>query len=399
MTTLQEFCALPSNGSYIVYDDINHTFGRCFLWTGISYICYLIYAIQCAYLLGVSKSFSSKRTSFITVCACTVSLLIAFSSLIEVILCYALQERNEHPPAYVLAKGISFTAWMLCFLLHYKVTSITREKKQNNKYQLLPLLLVILSTSMQLQFVLAIPDYADFFHVHYVGHFVDFSLTILYLLISFVIGLSNVTSVQLYDTLEEEGSSDVQKEKEIHLGPSESSTNVISRLVYWWSDGLLKKGMKKQLKTPEDLFYLPESLNTIRMKEILTKELREEKEKLLKGMTTDEKFKHEVKKKSLKVSLFKVLNRCFGKGFYSLAILKLLTNGFQLVQPTLVNLLVTYVSDKTVCDLFYVFYRRDAFFLCSSNLSLQNIMELSMGQIYFYMGWYCIRKVRIFLNI
>lgn len=258
MSTLQEFCGLSSNASFVVYDDINHMFGRCFLWTAISNACYFIYSVQCAYILGVSKSFSSQRRSLICICACVISLLIACSSLIEVILCYLLEEREEHPPAYVLAKGVSFTAWLLCFLLQCRVTSITMERKQNSRYLLISLLLVVFSSSAQLQLILTIPEYAETFTVHYFGQIIDFSLTILYLLISILIGLSKVTSVQAYNTLEDESIQEVRgEEKTIYLGPSESSKNILPRLLFWWTDRLLKKGMKKQLKTPDDLFLLP----------------------------------------------------------------------------------------------------------------------------------------------
>lgn len=346
MTTLQKFCALSCNGSFVVYDEIDKTFGRCFLWTSISYVCHLIFAVQCAYLLGVSKSFSSKRASFCVIVASTVSMLTAFSSLIEIIFCYALNDHEEHPPAYVLAKGISFTAWTLSFLLQNKVSSITREKKQNNKYMSLPLLLVIFSSSMQLQYVIATRNYSDKFQVHYIGTIVEFTLYIIYLLTSVGIGLSKVTSVQSYDTLEDETSS--SHVKEIYLGPSEVTRNVLSKLVYWWSDSLLKKGTKKQLKGPENLFLLPNDLNTIKMKDTMKKKLQEEKEKLLNDMTSDERFEHDFKRKPLNLSLFRVLNQCFGKTFYTIAIFKLLSNVCQLVQPTLVNYLVTFVSDKTV---------------------------------------------------
>lgn len=346
MTTLQKFCVL-TNGSFIVYDDISGTFGRCFLWISIATPVYLIFAIQCAYLLGVSKPFTSIRTSLLVSAVNNTPLLLGFSSLIEVILCYAIHDREEHPPAYVLARAVSFTTWMLCFLLQYKVTSITREKKQNTKYILPVLVLILISSSMQLHYVLNRDKYSDQFRVDYFGSIVDFSLTVLFFLICFAVCVSEIKSGHPYKDLDEDNVS-VTAKKEIDLGQAETSTNYLSRAIYWWSDKLLWKGMKRQLRTPDDLFTLPDSLNTHDMKDILKHKFNEEKIKYLNRMTKEELHEHYIKRKSLKISMFKVLNRCFGKVYYCLGILKLCANTCQLVQPTLVNLLVTFVSDKSV---------------------------------------------------
>ena len=364
MTTVQKFCGLPNNGSYVVYEKSDKTFGRCFLWTGISYICYLIFAIVSVYILGVSKTFSSRQKVCVTFGTIILSLLSALSNLIEVILSYSLHHRQQHPPAYVLAKMISFVAWFLCFLSQCKVNSITKEKKQYNKYLMCTFLLVIFSSSMQLQFVLQNITEKDYslkdIPLDYFGVMVDFAINILFFVSCIGISLSKITSVQSYSLLPDDnivGKIDKfsYQEIDIYLGLSEATNNVFSKLVYWWSDRLLRKGNKEQLKTPDDLFFLPQNMNTIKMKALLMEKLKREKEKLLNGLSSDESVSHQMTKQTVKISLAKVLNRCFGKVYYSIGILKLFTNVLQLVQPTLVYLLVSFVSNKEVCH-YYLSY-------------------------------------------
>ena len=352
MSNVQTFCGLSSNGSYVVYEKSVKTFSRCFLWTAVSYICHLMLAALCAYLLGVSKGFSSRRRSYLTIATSIISLVSALSKLTELILSYSLH-RQHPPPAYILAKAISFTAWLLCFLSQRRVNSITKEKKEKNKYILFTLLFVMLSSSMQLHFVLQNISLKGYvvgdIPVDYFGVMVDFTLNVLYFVLCIGISLSKITSIQSYEPFT--GSVNwCGDSADIYLGPSEVTKNIFSKLVYWWSGKLLEKGSKNQLKSPDDLFFLPENLDTESMKTLLMDKLKKEKERLLDVLRPDESTSRVITDETVKVSLFKVLNRCFGKVYYSVGILLLFSNIFQLAQPTLVHLLVSFVSDKKVCN-------------------------------------------------
>ncbi|XP_035794196.1 multidrug resistance-associated protein 7-like [Anopheles albimanus] len=90
--------------------------------------------------------------------------------------------------------------------------------------------------------------------------------------------------------------------EETTLGPIEDEANLLSRFVFYWVRPLIAKGVAGKLKSIDDLFELPESLNIRRVIGKLQQALDET------------------------VSLFKSLHRCFGWEFYLIGLLRLLAD-------------------------------------------------------------------------
>ena len=321
--SIQEFCGLASNASYEVYVDADHTFGRCFLWTTFTYVSNLLLALICVIRLCLTKRHSTTTSMFLPTATTMVAFLTAVAHLAEVVVSYAVHSRQQHPPAYVLAKGLGFAAWLLCgVLLSVTGRSMTQEKKTDVKYVLSAVVVVVLSSAFHLQYVdkhiTSDNITVDNIPVDYVGVLVTFTLNVVFFLLCVSVSLSKVVVGSLNTAT---STDDVVAAAEImQLGQAETTRNPFSRLVFWWSHQLLAKGFKRQINEPADLFSLPENLNTENMKRIMMEKLTAEKDKLTDELKAD--GVRVTEKTSIDVSLFRVLNQCFGKVFYSLAFLK-----------------------------------------------------------------------------
>ena len=393
MENVQRFCGLPNNGSFVIWDSTYNTFGKCFLWTCISYSSYGFLAIICAYCLGISKKFSTRDKHILVILMNILTLGLAGTSLTELILSYALQQ--EHPPAYVLMKTLSFSTWMFCFCIQWQTNALTKQKRDINKYILPGFLCVMASSSLQLHFVIrhimldnimmenASPEF--------IGVIVYFSLNVVFLLscIGIIVSKINRTSFNrsipsLIQNVSSSSSSiqvgnddtsvepdetssllssgisqtvyyDIYKKRkedhtDIYLGKAENA-NCFSRLLFLWGNPLLLKGYHGQLEKPDDLFILPDSLDTNMIKEILSSMLRIQKhQSLLRELKTEfnNEYQGPRKRKAVQVSLLNSLHKAFGKFYYSLGILKFMYDCFAFAGPVLLNLLVNFMENKQV---------------------------------------------------
>ena len=345
---IQSFCGLAPNETFQVFVHENRTFERCFIWGALTLPSHIFFAIATAYHLGRTRSLVSRGPRCLLArLACLLTALLVLSDATEVILSYVLKQHV--PPVYLLAKVSSFVAWAVCFLQQRRIRGLTVHDKRQSRVTMAFLLPVLVSASFQLQFV----DQTMRIHhlslqklpVNYIGVFVSFSLSLLLFLLCTIISLSQIKVILPYDRLSEERTDSTNDS--IFLGPSESAGNLISKLCFWWSDKLLRKGYKHQLEVAQDLFLMPDTINTKEMKKILTEKIKSERQKeQLQNTLSSGGAGDESKAGRRRTSLFNVLGGCFGKLFFSLAVLKLLMNVLVLVQPVLVNLLVNFVSDK-----------------------------------------------------
>ena len=155
MLNIQTLCGLSQNSSYVVWVQNDGTFGRCFLWTASSYAPHVVFAMLSAYYYGISTISSSsrpnlRRSSCLVLGITIVSFSSAVRNIIELVLSYVLHARVQHPPAYVLSKTISFTSWLMCFLLQRRTRAITMETKRICRNIAVVFMLVLVSSSLQL---------------------------------------------------------------------------------------------------------------------------------------------------------------------------------------------------------------------------------------------------------
>lgn len=389
MENIQRFCGLKNNGSFVIWDDQYGTFGRCFLWTTISYSCNAVLAIICAYCFGISRKFSTRGKSFLVIMMDILPLLLAVTSVTELVISYIY--KHEHPPAYVLSKTLSFSSWLFCFCVQFQIHALNPQKKEVTKYISVASLFITGSMSMQLHYIIKhiLRDNINLKHgpAEYISIIVFFSLNVLFFLVCIIVLIrksnrtyfnrslpsltENAPSIQASSTdisvsgetsdsaslitspgLNQNIYYDIytQRKKDntdVYLGKAESK-NIFSQLFFLWSSPLISKGYHYQLNKPDDLFILPGSLDTNLIKEMMSNMLTVQKhQSFMKEMKTDLSGKgNNQSKVNIQISLVKAFNKAFGKFYYSLGILKFLYDCCGFAGPILLNLLVMFMENK-----------------------------------------------------
>ena len=389
MESISRFCGIPANETYTVWDYSSDTFGQCFLWTSVSCGSHAVFLITCAYLHGIIKSINRQYAKS---CWCIIhvvlTMLLALLNIVEVILSYVLKQ--NHPPAYVLSKSLAFTTWILCFWLQAKILVISNKKKRIVKTNLMFFLLILISSIMESHFTIEhIRKMKDLdlssMPLAFYGNLIYLFLSSLFLILSIIIlrserkyvtgnrsipSLNGNTSVQVIeneDYLNEktsllsssvENSTDSYVEyqnkkkqhKYLYLGKAENTKNILSRITFWWGNKLVLKGYYEQLQKPDDLFILPNYLNTAALRERFSSIMKSQRHKsLLKELKTGSINEYYTpKKKKKKYPLLQNLNSAYGTYFFSLGILKLMVDLLGFTQPLLLNRLVSFMENKNV---------------------------------------------------
>ena len=389
MESISRFCGIPANETYTTWDYSSNTFGQCFLWTAVSCGSHAVFLITCAYLQGITKSSSSQYgKSYWCIIHVMLTMLLALLNIVEVILSYVL--KKNHPPAYVLSKSLAFTTWILCFWLQGKILVISSKKKRIVKTILIFFLLILISSIMESHFTIEhIRKMKDLdlssMPPAFYGNLIYLFLNSLFLILSIIIlcskrkhvtrnrsipSLDGNTSVQVTEnedylnertsllSLSVESSTDSYVEyqnkkkqhKYLHLGKAESTKNILSRITFWWGNKLVLKGYYEQLQKPDDLFILPNYLNTTALRERFSSMMKSQRHKsLLKELKTGSINEYySPKKKKKKYPLLKNLNNAYGTYFFSLGILKLMVDVLGFTQPLLLNRLVSFMENKSV---------------------------------------------------
>ncbi|KAK6642139.1 hypothetical protein RUM44_013862 [Polyplax serrata] len=130
-----------------------------------------------------------------------------------------------------------------------------------------------------------------------------------------------------------------------YLGVAMENESFTSKLIFYWVYPLMKKGCDKKLETCDDLFDLPNSMNTSflcrKLHSALGSTPTMEKETRSYGATDVA-----ILPKPEKVTLFKALHMCFGIEFYAIGLLKLSSDLLAFGGPILLNKLVNFIEDK-----------------------------------------------------
>ncbi|XP_076649544.1 ATP-binding cassette sub-family C member 10 isoform X2 [Halictus rubicundus] len=130
-----------------------------------------------------------------------------------------------------------------------------------------------------------------------------------------------------------------------YLGTAMENVTATSTFLFHWVNPLMEKGVRGLLNHSDDLFDLPEYVSTNVISQKLDRHLqnisnnnRVENVELM--METDVQF---VRKK---ISLLRLLHKCFGWEFYSVGILKFINDCSSFVGPILLNKLIGFIEDK-----------------------------------------------------
>ena len=289
MKNLQEFCALGNGTSLIVWN--TNDFGPCFkllclvLPANIFLICSSIF-----FSSGKRQRFQlpESRLYLFSNLQILVSFSIFLESLIEVLCSWFVN--HYHPPVYLVTSSLVAIAWISNAVCVRRNRVVILVKKCYATVHIMFIILAFFMTTLQLySVILSIKRQSfDSLLVYEYGTICRFSLQIIFLLLLIPPICVNRDWIGLHvEFSSSAASSDIQGGTERDallrnasrgtfysgtqcisddLGVAEEKANILSKLTFWWVRPMMKKGSKGNLQYTEDLFLLPQSLSTKRLR-------------------------------------------------------------------------------------------------------------------------------------
>ncbi|CRL01103.1 CLUMA_CG014374, isoform A [Clunio marinus] len=308
----EEFCETGLN----ITSNIS-SIAPCFQQIHIQLPTYAWLSIFSAFHYGkLSTEMYRNRTQMI--CLNLRALIALALAVVPVIQILNSMDKVKIWPVDILLTCVQFLAWTVHFAL------ITGYKKYGNLSHRGPLILLVLwSGSLSLS-ILWFQTSLNFYYWPY-----SLSSMILNILYGFTL-IMNGKSERIIN--------EAERERDVHintyhrlsvdggeeawiLGSAYDGFNFFSKLNFHWVNPLIKKGVLGKLRRNEDLFDLPEFLNIKKLFEKLKRSLDVSK------------------------SLFKALHRSFGVEFYSIGILRLLSDISNFAGPLLLGGLLRVGTD------------------------------------------------------
>ena len=423
MPNLKNFCGLK-NSTFTVWK--GNDFEGCFQLLCLA--CPANFLLVCSSLL-ISKR---KRLGFdllelspsyvFTKVYALISLLICLELIIEVSCSWLLESYNL--PVYLLSSSMAAFAWILNAFASWRNRHHLLFRKCYPSIHVMIVVITCLTTAVQVYSVILRARSIGFnsLRVDEYGTISRMSLQVLLImfLILFCFGVhrgSILNTVNISATMKSTGIQD-SSEREVllrstsgatfysgiqcltdDLGVAEDESNFLSKLTFWWVRPLLLKGYHGNLQSPEDVFLLPRSLNTSKIKCLFSNELycldlvTGVEDDLLESSTSDSSYraikylpglqrgasyqkcernssvrrttsdsscgmKHGEKNKDNAIlvsrdptrqrSLLKALHHSFGVQYYCVGVLKLTGDGLSFAGPLLLHALVSFMENRQV---------------------------------------------------
>ncbi|KZC09882.1 PREDICTED: multidrug resistance-associated protein 7 [Dufourea novaeangliae] len=132
-----------------------------------------------------------------------------------------------------------------------------------------------------------------------------------------------------------------------YLGTAMEDVTATSKFVFHWVNPLMEKGVRGLLNHSDDLFDLPEYISTNAISQKLDKHLQNMPGNINNRMeNTELVVETDVGTVRNKMTLLHLLHKCFGWEFYSVGLLKFITDCTSFMGPILLNKLVGFIEDK-----------------------------------------------------
>lgn len=295
MTNLQDFCGFNNGTTFIIWNDKNNDFGSCFEL--------LCLAFPANFFLACSSIFyaSGKRQRFelldggpylFAMLQAFISCLISIESLIEAVCSWIL--KSYHPPVYLLTYSVIALAWILNALNVWRNRHVILLRRCYAAVHVAIIILAFSMTAIQVYSVtLRVLDSGfDSLIIHDYGTICRMSLQLIFLILLIPpacvdhnrIGLNLDFSSTAVATGIQSGTERGAVLRSISrttfysstqcitddLGVAEDRSNFLSKLTFWWVRPMMKKGYNGNLQCVEDLFLLPQSLSTKKLRIIFS---------------------------------------------------------------------------------------------------------------------------------
>uniref|UniRef100_A0A1Y1JUE0 ABC-type xenobiotic transporter n=1 Tax=Photinus pyralis TaxID=7054 RepID=A0A1Y1JUE0_PHOPY len=150
----------------------------------------------------------------------------------------------------------------------------------------------------------------------------------------------------------------VEERDPLYLGTAMEDDSWFSKLIFHWVNPLMRKGVDGRLHHPDDLYDLPDSLNTttlgLKLEKALLGNIDDVQKRIAEHIhepssaslpTTSDVFYQGITRPN--VSLLKALHRCFWIQFYGIGILRLIADCAGFAGPLLLKKLVSFIEDQS----------------------------------------------------
>ncbi|KAG7213689.1 hypothetical protein KM043_002932 [Ampulex compressa] len=132
-----------------------------------------------------------------------------------------------------------------------------------------------------------------------------------------------------------------------YLGTAMDNVTITSKLLFHWVTPLMEKGVQGLLNHSDDLFDLPEYISTTTISEEIDTHLNHMPKPVNNGVDqTQMMLETDIKIIHNRMTLFRLLHKCFGWEFYAVGILKFIADCAMFTGPMLLNKLIGFIEDK-----------------------------------------------------
>ena len=286
MRNLQDFCGYKNGSTFILWNRNNNEFGDCFKL--LCLVCPANFLLFCTSIFFARRKlqvfeFLERRLYVLSKLQVLICALIFLESLIEVSCSWSL--KSYHPPVYLLSCSLVALAWISNAFTVWRNRHALLLKRCYLAVQLAVIILAFLMTCIQLYSVILRIQRTDFdsLLIHEYGIIARIALEATFLVLLVPPACSSCNRIGLNTDSSTAASTGIQASTERvsilrsasrgtfysstqcvsdDLGIAEDKSNFISKLTFWWVRPMMIKGYKGNLKSVEDLFLLPRSLST-----------------------------------------------------------------------------------------------------------------------------------------
>ncbi|KAK5643745.1 hypothetical protein RI129_007590 [Pyrocoelia pectoralis] len=148
----------------------------------------------------------------------------------------------------------------------------------------------------------------------------------------------------------------IEERDPYYLGVAMEDDSWFSRLIFHWVNPLMKKGVDGRLHHPDDLYDLPDSLNSttlgLKLEKALIGNIDDVQKKIAEQLHEPSSSTSETEvfyqgTARPNVSLLKALHKCFWIQFYGIGILRLIADCAGFAGPLLLKKLVSFIEDQS----------------------------------------------------
>lgn len=331
---------------FVILD--GHIFGRCFRQMCFIFPVYALFIIVNTYYIGKRNGCYLRiyHQLWLINCRIFLSVLLLLCCVIRFLLCNIIAHMQLRIMDYLHIFVISF-AWIVHILYLYILKTRLTPHSRGSLIVIICWILTFAVTILDFQSSVMTNSNTleNLIEKYSVGS--SIGIYIFYGLILLFSTTVHTSSYEEFEPLIAGNTGNIQydsfqEERDPHiLGIAGENSNVISKLLLFWIGKMMSKGANNLLKSTDDLFDLPHSLQTNNLKVNITSYLQRTSIKEV----INESFRNQ-SDQIHKQNLLRALHYCFATEYYLLGILKLIADCLNFCGPLLLNYIVSYLEEN-----------------------------------------------------